>query len=211
MRWRIRLAGPFADRKPDPGMSSLRADVPLCVDLDGTLVATDMMFESLAYRLKRRPWQLAVLPLWLPRGLAYFKRRLAQDMVVDAARLPYTAPLVDYLVAERGHGRRLLLVTASDALLAEQIAAHLGLFSEVLASDGKTNLTGRAKAARLVAEFGVKGYDYAGDAWRDLPVWASARGAILVNAGPRLRRAVEKLCPVARSFSGAREGSAAGR
>jgi phosphoserine phosphatase len=92
-------------------------------------------------------------------------------------------------------------VTAADRRLAESIAAHVGLFDEVLASDGRETLKGRRKAERLVARFGAGGFEYLGDAAADLPVWQAAGSASLVGAGARLERRVAGRVPIARSLA----------
>ena len=82
-----------------------------------------------------------VLPLWLIRGKAHFKRQVAQHASLDVAVLPYRLQLLDYLKAQRAQGRRLVLATGGDMQIARQVADHLKLFDMVLASDGKTNLS----------------------------------------------------------------------
>jgi 4-hydroxybenzoate polyprenyltransferase/phosphoserine phosphatase len=160
--------------------------VPLCVDLDGTLVRTDLLWESLVRLLQRNPLYALAVPFWFLRGRAVLKAQLASRAQVDVSALPYHQPFLEFLRSERRRGRRLFLVTASDRRPAEAVAAHLNLFTEVLASDGHTNLRGVQKGAKLVERFGEHGFDYAGNSSVDLPVWARARQAIVVNASPRL-------------------------
>ncbi len=162
--------------------------MPLCVDLDGTLITADLLWESCARLAKNRPLDLFAVPLWLAKGRANLKRQLASRVTLDAASLPYNEPFIEYLRTEKSAGRRLLLVTASDRELAEKVSAHLGLFDEVMGSDGLTNLKSTAKAEALVARFGEKGFDYAGDSSADLAVWPRARGALLVGAQPLVAR-----------------------
>jgi 4-hydroxybenzoate polyprenyltransferase/phosphoserine phosphatase len=162
--------------------------VPLCVDLDGTLIQTDLLWESFVRLMAQKPYLLFAVPFWLLRGRAVLKRQLAMRVTLDCATLPYHQPFLEYLRAAREKGSRLILVTASDMLLAERVAKHLGLFDEVLASDGALNLRGQNKAKVLVERFGVRGFDYAGNSSADLPVWSETREAIVVNAGPGLAR-----------------------
>ena len=115
-----------------------KALVPLCVDLDGTLIKTDLVWESLMRLLKNNPLFCFVVPVWLLRGRAYLKRQISQRVSVDAKSLPYNEAFVDFLRAEKAQGRPLYLVTASDSRLAQAVADHLGIFTEVLGSDGKT-------------------------------------------------------------------------
>ena len=161
---------------------------PLCVDCDGTLIRTDLLHESV-FALLKSHWMLVfLLPWWLLRGRAHLKHEIARRVHLDAALLPYHEPLVAWLREERSRGRRLVLATAADRALADGVAAHLGLFDEVLASGRGINLAGTAKARALVERFGERGFDYAGNGASDIPVWQRAGGAVLVGraGGPRL-------------------------
>ena len=162
--------------------------VPLVVDLDGTLIRTDVLYESVIGLVARNPLYIVSMVFWLLRGKAAFKREVARRLVPDPTSLPYHAELLDYLHDQKTNGRRLVLATASDEGPARQIAAHLGLFDEVHASDGVTNLSATAKRDRLVQRYGERGFDYAGNALADVAIWRSARQAIAVNTGKGVRR-----------------------
>ncbi len=179
-----------------PAASSL----PLTVDLDGTLIATDMLHESALGLLRTSPRMTLSIPFWLARGKAALKAELARRFDFDPALLPFNEPFVAWLRAERSRGRRLILATASDARIATAIADVLGLFDETLASDGSVNLGGAAKAEALVGRFGKGGFAYAGNAAADLPVWREAGAAVVVNASAGLADKVSGLCPVEREF-----------
>ena len=159
--------------------------MPLCVDLDGTVIRTDLLWESLLKLVKQAPPYALVALFWWTRGRAYLKAQIARRVEVDPVTLPYNEPLLEFLRAEKARNRELYLVTASDEKLARGVAEHLKLFKELLASDGKTNLRGRNKAEFLVRRFGRRGFDYVGNSRVDLPVWAEAREALVVG-GPRL-------------------------
>ena len=171
-------------------------DVPLCVDLDGTLVHTDLLHESTLALLRRNPLYLLMLPLWLLRGKAYLKHEIALRAQPDVALLPYDARVLD-LLREAGDRRR-VLCSASDQRLVDAVAAHVGGFDLTLGSDGRTNLDGAVKAAALVAHFGERGFDYVGNAAPDLAVWSHAREAIVANAGSALVRRLRRDRAVAR-------------
>ncbi|MBM4152799.1 MAG: UbiA family prenyltransferase [Kiritimatiellaceae bacterium] len=170
---------------------TLSTQKPLCVDLDGTLVKTDTFLQALLLLVRTRPATLLSFPRWASGGLAAFKRRIAQEVQLDPAVLPYHAEFLEFLKGERKQGRALWLVTASDELPARAIAAHLGLFTDVLASDGVTNLKAERKRAALVDRFGEKGFDYAGNSRDDLAVWPSAAGVIAVNPSPAVYRSLD--------------------
>lgn len=159
-------------------------DVALCVDLDGTLVHTDLLHESVLALLRRNPLLLLLLPLWLLGGKARLKREVARRTQVDVTLLPYDARVLA-LLREAGSRPR-VLCSASDQAVVDAVAAHVGGFDAALGSDGETNLGGARKVQVLVARYGERGFDYVGDAAADLPVWARARRAITANASPRV-------------------------
>ena len=156
--------------------------LPLCVDLDGTLIQTDSLWESCLRLISQTPLYLILLPLWLLSGKAGFKQKVSQHVDLAAASLPFNTALLKYLTQQRLHNRHLVLVTAANKKIAEAIAAHLNIFDEILASDENHNLSGNNKANLLVEKFGEKGFVYAGNASIDLKVWQHAAAAIVVNA-----------------------------
>jgi len=178
--------------------ATIETDVPLCVDLDGTLLRTDMVWESLVHLLKRNPLYFLPIIIWLLRGRAYLKAQIAERVQIEVDTLPYNQELIEFLWAEKRSGRTIILATASDSRLAHRIASHLRLFDEVLASDGKINLRGKNKVNLLAERFGAKNFDYAGNSTVDFPVWEQSRQAIVVgNAGlveqARQRTAVTRI------------------
>jgi phosphoserine phosphatase len=174
--------------------------IPLIIDLDGTLIRTDMTWESLKALCGKNPLALIKVLIWLMQGRAYLKQQLAANVQIDPATLPYHAEFLAWLKEEKRTGRKLILATASDLKMAEPVARHVGLFDEVMASDGKTNLRGDNKRRALSAKFGERGYDYAGNSSVDLGVWPGTRAAIVVNAKPGLEKRAAQLTKVARVF-----------
>jgi 4-hydroxybenzoate polyprenyltransferase/phosphoserine phosphatase len=184
-------------------------DLPLVIDLDGTLIKSDMLLETVLEVLRRSPWAVFAMPFWLARGRAAFKRQVAMRAgALSPESLPYRHEILDWLRAERLRGRRVVLATASDEQLARRIAEHLDAFDEVVASDGRSNLKGPAKRAALVARYGERGFDYAGDAKADLAVWSSARRAIVVSGDAALIAAAARASPESRAFPAAVPGPA---
>jgi len=154
---------------------------PLCVDLDGTLMSSDTLYESLFALIKRSPFWIFFLPVWLMRGKSQLKAEIAARVELDVTTLPYNQPFVDYLKSEKANGRKLILVTATNEKFANAIADHLGLFDEVMASSPEVNLRGRAKTDALVEKYGTSGFDYAGNDSSDIMVWNKSGGVIVVN------------------------------
>ncbi|HEX9048819.1 MAG TPA: apolipoprotein N-acyltransferase, partial [Verrucomicrobiae bacterium] len=175
-------------------------NVPLVVDLDGTLIRTDMVWESLARLLRRNPLALFQILFWWMRGRARLKQNLARRVQIDPATLPYHEPFLVWLREQKNQGRKLVLATASDLKMAEPVAAHIGLFDEVLASDGKTNLRSQNKLRTLTEKFGPRGFDYAGNSSADFAVWRGARQAIVVNASQRVLQEAARCTEVGATF-----------
>jgi 4-hydroxybenzoate polyprenyltransferase/phosphoserine phosphatase len=165
-------------------------DAPvLCVDLDGTLVATDLLWETLIAMARTRPGDLLRVPSWLLRGRAHLKQRAARSAMPDAATLPYRPEVLALIEEKRAAGYRILLTTASDEAPARAVAASLGVFDGVVASDGRTNAKGGAKLRLLRESIGEGSFEYVGDSMADLPLLREASRGYLVAPGRSLSRA----------------------
>jgi 4-hydroxybenzoate polyprenyltransferase/phosphoserine phosphatase len=174
--------------------------VPLCVDLDGTLIRTDVLLESFLGLVKTSPLRALRALTRLRRGRAEFKQEIADQVELDATVLPYDDEVVEYLREERASGRRLVLTTATNEKYARQIAEHVGLFDEVLASDSRTNLSAERKLDRLRDRFGTGKFDYAGNSHADLRIWPEARSALLVRPERGVEPRAARTSQVARVF-----------
>jgi 4-hydroxybenzoate polyprenyltransferase len=182
-------------------MSSL--EPPLYVDLDGTVLSTDLLYESFLSAFKASPWVAVQCVGWLMQGRARVKEELAARATIDVTTLPYRQPVIDFLREERARGRRILLATASWTTLAESVAKHLGLFDAVIATSREVNLKGERKAERIAAEHGDRGFDYVGDSRADLAVWGRCRYAYVVEDSKRLSRLIPPGTPVKATFGDA--------
>lgn len=183
-----------------PNVDFYSLDVPLVVDLDGTLIYTDLLHESALYLLRVKPWLMGHLPFWLLNGKARLKLELTRLISLPVTSLPYNNELITYVCEQRNLGRKIILCTASHQILAQSVSDHLGIFDEVLASDKHINLAGSEKARALKDRYGDKGFDYAGNSYADLAVWSSARRAIIVNGAPSLVKKVNNLFVVEKIF-----------
>ncbi len=187
----------------------LPAAVPLYVDLDGTLVRTDTLHESILLLLRLSPWFLLRMIGWLLAGKAAFKRRVAAHVCPDPGTLPYHAPFLAWLRAERTAGRSLVLATAADARIAHAVADHLGLFDAVLASndaESGINLSRRHKREAIeqhARAHGHASYAYAGNSQDDLAVWAGATAAVAVDTPTRVLSTLRTSHPQAMVFDSA--------
>ena len=166
----------------------------LVVDLDGTLLRSDMLYESF-WASFGRDWRS---PFWsaatLLKGRASLKRLLAEKSSIDAANLPYDPRVLDYIGQWRENGGKTALVTASDQTFAHGVAEHLGIFDEVYGSNGQLNLKGENKAVFLEQRFGAGNFAYMGDSRTDIAVWKRAAKAVTVNAPAALRGKAERAC-----------------
>ena len=174
-------------------------DLPLVVDLDGTLTLTDTLAESVVQVVQRNPLNLFMLPIWLMKGRAAFKATVARHADLHVETLPYRKSLLDYLRAERQDGREIVLATAAHCLIADRVASHLGLFDAVLATSDDVNLKGKAKLDCIRKSVGER-FVYAGDSRADLPIWQASEGAILAGASPSVRAEVRRTGRIKRIF-----------
>jgi 4-hydroxybenzoate polyprenyltransferase/phosphoserine phosphatase len=180
-------------------------DIPLCVDLDGTLLRTDTLIESLVALFKLDISAMFWAPLWLLQGRAGFKAQVAHRAALDVSTLPGNDAFLEWLTEQHAAGRRLILCTAANVDVAQKIADRFGIFDSIMASTESVNLGGRAKARHLVEVFGEGGFDYAGNESRDVHVWKVARHAIVVNPDARLQRKLSAMPRVEQSFIGDHE------
>lgn len=173
--------------------SGVSKTVPLCVDLDGTLVRSDMLVESILALLKQNPLYLFALPLWLSRGRGHLKHEISRRAQPDPTTLPYDTRVRE-LVQSESSRRPVVLCTAADRAVADAVAGYLGGFSSVMATDDAINLSGRNKADALVERFGERGFDYVGNERRDLAIWRHARRAIVANASAGVAERAGDIC-----------------
>jgi 4-hydroxybenzoate polyprenyltransferase len=178
-------------------------DRPLVVDLDGTLVSTDLLVESASAWVIREPLRAPSMLRWLRGGKERLKRELAARSEMDAGSLPYREDVLDWLRAEHANGRRLILASASDAQFVQQVAEHLGIFEEAYGTQDGVNLGAAAKRDLLVGRFGHQGYDYVGNHPDDVEVWAASDTAHVVGDG-RLVAKAAAVSRIGRTFAPSR-------
>ena len=158
------------------------SEIPLCVDLDGTLINTDILWESFLILLKSKPWMIFFIPFIIIKGKAFLKHWIARQVDIDVQVLPYHEKFLAYLKTQK---RPLYLATASHEKYAKAIADHLGIFKGVFASTATNNLSGNQKRKTLEKKFGQR-WGYAGNASVDCKLWDHAMEIIMVNVPTRL-------------------------
>ncbi|WP_298494606.1 UbiA family prenyltransferase [uncultured Maritimibacter sp.] len=157
------------------------AKTPLVLDVDGTFLRTDLLFETFWAGLGQNPvatLKAAVTGLRDPAGL---KARLAGLGRVRTNLMPVNEDVMAAVRTARAEGREVVLASASNEVLVRQLARDHGLSDRVFASTGTRNLKGEAKATALVGAFGEGGFDYAGNEATDIAIWTHARRAIVVG------------------------------
>lgn len=173
---------------------------PLAVDLDGTLLKSDMLLESFLAMVRNNPLTLFLVPLWLMKGKAWMKAQIALRSHIDVRHLPYRESVLAYLHKEKASGRKIYLATATNASFAQPIAEHLAIFDGVFASSDSLNLSGTRKRDALVAAFGEKQFVYAGNEPVDLAIWKSSAAAIVAGSAS-LKADAEKSAPIEQHFA----------
>ncbi len=178
------------DRKTGYAMAGA-VDPPLCVDLDGTLVKSDTLVDSIMLLVRQQPASPLHWLGWLRKGRAGFKREVTNRAVVEVEHLPYNGPLLAYLREERARGRHIYLATAADRAFAEQVAAHVGLFDGVFASDGTHNLAGANKLKAFQERF-PDGFTYIGNAMPDRTLLQASITPMAANPHRKLQAALRR-------------------
>ena len=159
---------------------------PLIVDLDHTLIDTDLLFLSSLGVLTRSPWLIGHYFFWLWKGKGYLKDQLVRRFEINILELPYNESVINYIMQRKKQGSKIILATASHKNYAFAVAKHLKIFDDVMASNKDFNLSSHNKAETLVNRFGEKNFDYMGDHMRDIPVWEVSHLSIIVNATNRI-------------------------
>ena len=175
-------------------MKTMSANTPIVVDLDGTLIRTDLLVESLCKYLIQHPLSFFKLVYWLlVEGKSGLKSKLSQMVEIDIAMLPYNEELVAWLKEQKSAGRQLVLATASHQTYAQKVANHLTIFEAVFGTTNDVNLKSKNKCELLVSKYGYKQFAYVGDIYADLPIWASCSDAYIIEGKPFLQKKLNSL------------------
>ena len=168
----------------------------VAADVDGTVLATDLLYESLLYALKTNPWTLLLLPMWLLKGRAVLKAELAKragGLRVDL--LPINEPVVSYLQEQAASGRTVILASASDERLVSAIGERFNFVSYTIGSNGTSNRKGRGKVEAIQSYVGDEQWEYVGDSQADFAVWKESDRATAVVSSPSFARRIAENVP----------------
>ncbi len=180
-------------------MTDKSSQIPLCVDLDGTLIKSDSLLESTIIAVRKNPLLLLLMPFWILKGRLYFKKSIEKFGKCEALLLPYRREVLDFLKKEKDKGRKIVLATATVKSIADDVSNYLGIFDEVIATE-TVNLRSEEKRKKLVEKFGSKGFDYIGDSRADLAVWASAANALVLKKSDIVLKKARELSNVIHVF-----------
>jgi len=166
---------------------------PLCVDLDGTLIREDVTQLTLSKYLKQNPLRGVKVLFWFLNGRAFLKKKLAEFIKIDVSNLSYNPAVIKLIKEAKKKGQLVILATAADHSIAQEVAQHCGLFDDVIASDGRLNQRAAQKAKTLMKVYGEKNFIYVGNSKDDLKVWPHAQKAIAANVSLSVARKLKKL------------------
>ena len=172
----------------------------IAIDLDGTLLRTDSLVESLLKLIGREPLSVFLIISWMLQGKPILKENVSRRVSLDVKTLPYNQSVIDWALQQKQSGAQLVLVTASHQTTARAIADHLGIFDDVLASDASRNLKSGKKRDELIARYGDAGFEYVGNGRADLAVWQAASKAHVVDPSPGFLRKIARLADVGQVF-----------
>lgn len=171
---------------------------PLCVDLDNSLISTDMLYEQFIYSLKTNPVKLLLIIFSIFSGKHIFKSKLSQLYKTNYELIPVNQNVLDFCQSQVDNGVPVYLVTGTHIDIAKKFLKAHPIFTDVLATNDKLNLTGINKKNVLVDKFGENGFHYLGDSNHDFHVWNSAGKAYYVGDSSSMKKKIPNL---AASFS----------
>ena len=169
--------------------------IPLFVDLDGSLIATDCLWESLLILLKEKPLHFLYVPGWILKGKHHFKKRVTDNAELEVTVLPFRQNVLEYIQEARNQNRRIILATATDERIATKVADFNGIFDEVIATNENINLAGKHKLERIKELTQNQEFDYIGNSSADFPIWGAARRAIVVSSDKKFVNKVRRINP----------------
>ncbi|HQS84025.1 MAG TPA: hypothetical protein PLY23_03825 [Alphaproteobacteria bacterium] len=168
-------------------------NIPLCIDLDGTLIQEDVTQIAVWRYLKHNPLRGVTVLLWLLRGRALLKKKLGERVEIDVSGLSYNPKVTALIRDAKLKGHSVVLATAADARIAHKIAHYCGFFDHIIASDGFLNQRAAQKAETLIKTYGEKNFIYVGNSKDDLKVWQHAHRAVAVNVSCSVARKLKNL------------------
>jgi 4-hydroxybenzoate polyprenyltransferase len=153
-------------------------NTPLILDIDGTLLKSDLLWESIAALAARHPFRALLIPLYVLRGRPALKHFLARESGLDVNEVPLSPTAMGLIGEAETEGRTVILASGSPQSMVDQMAERVGA-NEGWGTDRLRNLTGSSKLTKILEEH--DSFDYVGNSWVDIPMWKASRKAIAIN------------------------------
>ena len=166
----------------------------IIVDLDGTLLKTDMLCEAVVAKISKNFKEtINILKVLLLNNRLEFKNYAFKDNTIDINTLPFNQEVISKVKKLKKSGNKIYLVTASPTNIAIKINEALKIFDNVYGSTDEVNLKGEEKKKLLNKLFGKKNYHYFGNSKEDLHVWKDSGYAYLVNVSFKIKNKVNDI------------------
>ena len=170
-------------------------NIPLIIDLDGSLIRTDTLFESCLLFIKKYPLRAFALLKWFWGGKAHLKNKLSKYVLPNAELLPYRTEVLELAQEAKRYGKKVYLITGANQKIADEISKTKNLFVTAIGSTTDLNLKGENKLAKIREVLGTKKFDYIGNSKSDLPIWSEARTAFICSNNKILRKSLKTISP----------------
>ncbi|UXR63783.1 UbiA family prenyltransferase [Bdellovibrio bacteriovorus] len=158
----------------------------LVVDLDESLIKTDLLYEQAFSFLKKNPFNIFRMLLWLfTGGRLGLKNNMAAVIHPTVENLPYRKEVLAYIDEQKRQHHTIVLASASPQVWVQRVANHLGIFDHAIGSKD-FNLKGLSKYHHVKDTIGTGHFKYVGDSKSDLEIWSNCGSAITVNATPKV-------------------------
>jgi len=171
-------------------------NIPLVVDMDGTFIKKDLLFEGFKSIVKKNFLYIFLCCIWILKGKVYLKKKLLKKIHIEPAKMLVNKEVLHFIIQEKKEGRKIILATASLQSNAEEISKEYPFFDKTYGTNNETNLKGKNKLNLLLKLYGFKKFDYVGNSFSDLVIFKSCRYAYLVNASKLLKKKAFKIANV---------------
>jgi hypothetical protein len=154
----------------------------LAVDLDHTLIKTDMILVGIKYLILHKIYLLPVLAFILfTRGKPSAKKYLYDNTEVSIKELPFNDSVIDFINENCKKYTHIILISGSYYKYVNSIADYLKIFDSSIGTSITINMISSNKTNYLKNNFDNFVFDYIGDSKKDIPIWEESRKAFVVD------------------------------
>ena len=167
----------------------------LFVDLDKTLIKSDFLLESFVRYFSQNIFApILCFGVLITKGKVGLKKFLSNKSQISIENLPYDQQVLDaiYQWKENCPQEKVILISATDQNIIEQIACHLKCFDAWYGTENE-NLKSEIKLKKIKDLTGDASFSYIGDSFADLVIWERAKKCYLVNPTKSLVKSVTKI------------------